>query len=73
MTFAAADAPLSLAQIARHAGVDRSAALLGDGDRDALLGDGLDEGGGRTGVQTDLGSDGGGDLGHVKLLMTCGG
>ena len=40
-------------------GVDGGAALLGDGDRDALLGDGLDEGGGRTGVQPDLGSDGG--------------
>ena len=53
-------------------GVNRSAALLGDGDRDALLGDGLDEGGSGTGVQTDLGSDGGGDLGHVKLLVTCG-
>ena len=54
-------------------GVNRSAALLGNGDRDALLGDGLDEGGGGTGVQTDLGSDSGGDLGHMKLLVTCGG
>ena len=49
-------------------GVDGGAALLGDGDRDALLGDGLDEGGGGAGVQPDLGSDGGGDLCHERLL-----